>query len=433
MPFGFCFLLSNLCIFIFMKQIPFLDINAVHAELEEAFLEVCRDIIKSGKFIGGSIVDNFERDFAYFCNTKHCIGVGSGTDALRFALLAAGISTGDVVITVPNTFIATTEAITQSGAIPHFIDIDERTYNLDPDLLRNFLENECYLDDTTGRRVVASSKRPVTAIIPVHLYGQMADMDSIMRIAEQYNLIVLEDACQAHGAKYFSLKNGQSQWYTAGSMGKCSAFSFYPGKNLGACGEAGAVTTNDETIAKKIRMIRDHGQEKKYFHEMEGYNGRLDAMQAGFLQIKLRKLYQWNEKRRQIAQIYDELLTGIDEVITPFEPEWSKSVYHLYIIRTQNRNALQEYLSRRHISTGLHYPIPLHLQKAYKKLGYREGDFPVSEKVVNEILSLPMYPDLTKEQQKRVVDVIKEFSAKSKMHREKRKEYRGEIVYFNDL
>jgi dTDP-4-amino-4,6-dideoxygalactose transaminase len=353
-------------------------------------------------------VEEFEHDFARFCDARHCVGVGSGTDALRFALLAAGIKPGETVLTVPNTFIATTEAITQAGAQPEFIDIDKRTHNIDIDELREYLENKCSVDKKTGNPVSRVTNKQVTAIVPVHLYGQMADMDLIIDIAEQYNLTVIEDACQAHGAEYFSKK--ESCWKKAGSMGIAAAFSFYPGKNLGACGEGGAVTTNDEEVAKKIKMFRDHGQSKKYFHEMEGYNGRLDAIQAGILQIKLRNLPDWNGQRRQNASIYRDLLSNINNIVIPYEPEWTKSVYHLYVIRSSERNELQAYLKEKGIMTGLHYPVPLHYQNAYQGLGYSNGGFPVSEKYAQEILSLPMYPGLTKDQQYQVAKKIKEFS-----------------------
>jgi dTDP-4-amino-4,6-dideoxygalactose transaminase len=312
------------------------------------------------------------------------------------------------VITVPNTFIATTEAISQSGALPDFVDIDDRTYNMNPDLLREYLETKCHFDNKTHQLIHSLTKKPVTAIIPVHLYGQMADMDPIMELANTHNLVVIEDACQAHGAKYWSKRTGN--WELAGSMGKAAAFSFYPGKNLGACGEGGAVTTNDDEISQKVMILRDHGQTRKYCHEVEGYNGRLDAIQAGILQIKLRHMSEWNEKRQQNANGYNELLSEIDGIKTPHEPEWSKAVYHLYIIRTKERDRLQNHLSENYISTGLHYPVPLHLQKAYEKRGFKEGDFPVSEKAASEILSLPMYPGLTRDQQMRVVEKIKEFS-----------------------
>jgi len=243
----------------------------------------------------------------------------------------------------------------------------------------------------------------VSAVVPVHLYGQMADMDAILELASQFKLIVVEDACQAHGAKYLS--NKEKMWKSAGSVGAAAAFSFYPGKNLGACGEAGAVTTNDERIAKTVRMLRDHGQAKKYYHDVEGYNGRLDALQAGFLNIKLRHLAGWNSQRRQIAATYNRLLSAVGaNIIAPFEPTWSKAVYHLYVVRVENREEFQADLAKSGIGTGIHYPVPLHQQKAYAHLGYATGDFPVAERVAPEIVSLPMFPQMTLEQQERVVN-----------------------------
>jgi len=388
------------------NRIPFLDLITPHKELEDELVSVFRTALRTAGFIGGPMLEDFEKEFAQFCDTKYCIGVNSGTDALRFTLIASGVKEDDVVITVPNTFIATTEAISQANAIPDFVDTAESTYNMDSEKLREYLETKCAIDDKTGSPINLKTKRPVTAIIPVHLYGQMADMDPLLELAGKYHLIIIEDACQAHGAEYFSRK--EDRWRKAGSMGKAAAFSFYPGKNLGACGEAGAVTTDDEEIAQKVKMLRDHGQAQKYFHDIEGYNGRLDAIQAGILLIKLRHLSGWNERRRQYAYYYNELFGKVDGVTIPFEPLWVRAVYHLYIIRSQMRDSLQKYLAENHIATGLHYPLPLHLQKAYVHLGYKIGDFPVSEKVATEILSLPMYPDLTNEQQQRVVDKIKE-------------------------
>jgi len=385
------------------ERIPFVDLVTPHREIEEEINEVLRAAIHDGRFIGGPMVEGFENDFAKFCGTRFCIGVSSGTDALRFALMASGVHSGDVVITVPNTFIATTEAITQAGAVPEFIDIDDRTYTMDVVKLREYLEKECDRNGD-GKTLNRSTGRRVSAIIPVHLYGQMADMDPILEIATHFGLTVIEDACQAHGAEYFSKKDGE--WRKAGSMGKAAAFSFYPGKNLGALGEAGAVTTDDEEMACKIRMIRDHGQEQKYIHVVEGYNGRLDAIQAGFLRIKLRRLQEWNKKRRMNARSYDELLDNVDEVRIPFIPEWTRCVYHLYVIRVQDRDDLQRYLDERGIGTGLHYPVPLHLQKAYQWMNSRQWNLPVSEKVADEILSLPMHPELTQEQVKRVAGEI---------------------------
>ncbi len=388
--------------------VPFMDLATAHAELEEELVEVFRAALRSSRFIGGPAVEGFEGEFARFTGTRFCIGVGSGTDALRFALIAAGVKAGDVVVTVPNSFIATTEAITQAGAVPEFVDIDERTYNMDPGKLRDYLENCCNVDGGTGRPVSRRTGRPVAALVPVHLYGQPAEMDSILELAAKHNLLVIEDACQAHGAEYFS--GEEDRWRRAGSMGHAAAFSFYPGKNLGACGEGGAVTTDDEDIAQKARMLRDHGQAEKYVHEVEGYNGRLDAIQAGILRIKLGRLQDWNEHRRQRARRYSELLKEVKDVITPFEPEWTRPVYHLYVIRLPERDGLLRYLSERGITAGLHYPVPLHLQKAYKSRGYREGDFPEAEKAARTILSLPMYPGLSEDQQARVVAEIREFT-----------------------
>jgi dTDP-4-amino-4,6-dideoxygalactose transaminase len=324
--------------------------------------------------------------------------------------MAAGVQPGDVVITVPHTFIATTEGISQAGARPDFVDIDERTYCMDPVKLREYLERECYLDRETGKPYHRKLRAPVTAIVPVHIYGQTADMDAILEIARRYNLIVVEDACQAHGAEYFSKK--ENRWMKAGSMGHAGAFSFYPGKNLGACGEAGATTTNSEDTARKIRMLRDHGQSKKYYHDIEGYNGRLDSLQAGILSVKLRHLADWTRLRQEAARRYHKLFSGAQGVIFPHEPESSRAVYHLYVIRVRDREGLQRHLSEAKIDTGIHYPVPLHVQKAYANYGYKLGDFPVTERIAAEIVSLPMYPQLTENQQRRVVEKVKEFASK---------------------
>ena len=389
------------------QTIPFLDLVTPHVELKNELMAVLSSAIDSAGYIGGPMVKNFEDEFARFCGTKHCIAVNSGTDALRFAYIAGGIKPGDEVITVPNTFIATTESITQTGAFLQFIDIDEKTYNLDPAKLRAFLEAHCRKDGTSGKTVNKTTGRTVTAIVPVHLYGQMANMDAILEIAKEWNLIVFEDACQAHGAEYFS-KN-QNKWFKAGSMGKAAAFSFYPGKNLGALGEGGAITTSDDEIARICRQLRDHGQAQKYYHDMEGYNGRLDAIQCGFLSVKLKHLPVWTEARRKNAKLYNNLLKSIPGIIIPFEPEWSKAVYHLYVIRVKNRDALQKKLSDQGISAGLHYPVPLHQQKAYTCLNCKTGDFPVTESVAAEILSLPMFPGLTEEQVTFACTIIKEY------------------------
>jgi len=389
--------------------IPFLDLVTPHHELEAELVEVFKRALDTAGFIGGPMVEQFEKSFAGFCGAKYCVGVGSGTDALRFALMAAGVKCGDIVITVPNTFIATTEAISQAGAEPRFVDVDERTYNMDPVQVRKYVAECCTFDPRLGLLIDNKTGRPVTAIVPVHLYGQMADMDELLEIAEQYSLSLIEDACQAHGAQYFSQK--ENCWRTAGSMGAAAAFSFYPGKNLGACGEAGAITTNDETLARKMRMLRDHGQAKKYYHDMEGYNGRLDSIQAGFLAAKLPHLAQWNAGRQAAARRYDELLSTVQEAICPHCPDWARPIFHLYVVRVEGREGLQKHLADANIGTGIHYPVPLHLQKAYESLGYKFGDFPVTERIAEEIVSLPMFPHITSDQQSRVVEAIKTFLA----------------------
>src|SRR5277367_5999409 len=287
------------------NNVPFLDLITPHMELEPELTGIFRQALQTAGFIGGPMVEDFEKAFAAFCDVSHSIAVSSGTDALRFAIMTCGVQPGDVVLTVPHTFIATTEAISQAGAVPEFIDIDERTYNMSAELLERYLKEQCSWD-RSGKLISLRSGRPVTAVVPVHLYGQMADMDSIMSLAEQYGLMVIEDACQAHGAEYFSKK--LNRWMKAGSMGRAAAFSFYPGKNLGACGEGGAVTTNDAEVAGKVKMLRDHGQVKKYFHDVEGYNGRLDAIQAGILHAKLPHLAEWNKQRRERAALYNSLL-----------------------------------------------------------------------------------------------------------------------------
>ncbi len=389
------------------KNIPFLDLVTLHLQLEQELTESFQKSLRTAGFIGGPVVEEFERSFAEFCEAKFAIGVGSGTDALRFALMACGVKQGDVVVTVPNTFIATTEAISQAGAVPEFVDIDERTYNMDPEKLREFLERGCKRN-AAGQLLSRRSGGPITAVIPVHLYGQMADMDAILELAQRFELMVIEDACQAHGARYFSRKH--DRWCSAGSMGQAAAFSFYPGKNLGACGEAGAVTTHDAVVASKIRMLRDHGQAKKYYHDIEGYNGRLDAVQAGILQIKLRHLATWNEQRRERVADYKRLFEAAgNPVAPPYEPSWSRAVYHLYVVRTRDREELMTYLKERGIGTGIHYPIPLHLQKAYQGRQQHENDFPITEEVAREIISLPMFPQLTVDQQRDTVEAIAKF------------------------
>jgi len=375
-------------------NVPFLDLKVQYKQIEHEVLPMVTEAMTNGAFIGGPQVLGFEKEFAEFCDSKYCAGLNSGTDALRFALMAVGVGPGDEVITVPNTFIATTEAISQSGATPVFVDIDKRTYNMDPQKLEDFLKKRS--------KPQASNLKPTPkAVIPIHLYGQPADMDLILDIAQTHNIKVIEDACQAHGALYNNRK--------VGSFGSVGCFSFYPGKNLGAYGEGGAIVTQDEEIANKIRMIRDHGQAKKYFHDMEGYNGRLDAIQAGVLRIKLKRLSDWNQSRRENAAYYNELLSKIEGITLPVEADFANSVYHLYVILVDDREGLQQFLSDKGIGTGLHYPLPLHLQKAYAHLGYKNGSFPVTESVAKKLISLPMFPELTREQIEYVAESIKEF------------------------
>jgi dTDP-4-amino-4,6-dideoxygalactose transaminase len=392
------------------EKIAFLDLVSLHEELQAELVPVFEKVLRTAGFVGGPMVEDFEREFASFCDAKHCVGLASGTDAVRFALMAAGVQPGDVVITVSHTFIATTEGISQAGARPEFVDVDERTYCMDPEKLKEYIERECYLDRETGTPYHRKLRAPVTAIVPVHIYGQTADMDPILELARRYNLIVVEDACQAHGAEYFSKK--ENRWRKAGSMGHAGAFSFYPGKNLGACGEAGAATTNSENTARRMRMLRDHGQSKKYYHDIEGYNGRLDSLQAGILSVKLRHLAEWNRQRQEVARRYHSLFSGAEGVTLPHEPEFSRAVYHLYVVRVRDREGLQKHLSEAKIDTGIHYPVPLHMQKAYANYGYKLGDFPVTERIAAEIVSLPMFPQLTETQQRRVVENVKNFASK---------------------
>jgi len=386
-------------------MIPFLDLVTPHRELEEELVAAFREALRSAAFIGGAQVDNFEKEFAAFCGSKYCVGVANGTDAVRFALMASGVGKGDAVVTVSHTFIATVEAISQAGADTEFVDIDERTFCMSAEALSTYLKS-CATDSKTGRPVGRRSGKPIKAIVPVHLYGQVADMDALQAVASQYNLLIVEDACQAQGAEYRS-KNGG--WKRAGSFGKAGAFSFYPGKNLGACGEAGAVTTDDEQLARTIKMLREHGQVQKYYHDLEGYNGRLDAIQAAFLRIKLRHLEGWNSQRKASAALYRELLAGVPGIVAPYEPESSRGIYHLYVIRTKDRDGLAEHLKANGVFTGLHYPLPVHLQNCYREWGYTKGTMPITECVAAEILSLPMFPGLTAEQQERVSAGIQSF------------------------
>jgi dTDP-4-amino-4,6-dideoxygalactose transaminase len=364
-------------------RVPFLDLKAQYASIAEEVHGAIRAVCEKTAFAGGPFVQRFEEEFAAYCATQHCVGVGSGTEALWLALLALGVGPGDEVITAPNTFIATAEAISFCGARPVFVDVEEGTCTMNPDLLEAAI---------TGR---------TKAIIPVHLFGQTAEMDPIVEVARKHKLRIIEDACQAHGATYKGRK--------AGSMGDAGAFSFYPGKNLGAYGEAGAIVTNDPELDKTIRMLRDHGQARKYFHGLIGWNARMDGIQGAVLSVKLRHLDAWNGARRAHAGRYTELLADVPGLVLPVEAPERAHVYHLYPVRVKDRDALIEALAKQEIFCGIHYPVPLHLQEAYRSLGLGPGSYPVAERIAAELVSLPMFPELTEEQIIRVCDAAREF------------------------
>ncbi|MBC7188208.1 MAG: DegT/DnrJ/EryC1/StrS family aminotransferase [Calditrichaeota bacterium] len=367
-------------------KVPFLDLKAQYQSIGEEVREAVQRVMEQTAFAGGPFVEQFEKEFAAFCGCEYALGVSSGTSALWLALKALNVGPGDEVITVPNSFIATAEAISFCGATPVFVDVDERTYTMDPALLEQ-----------------AITKR-TKAIIPVHLFGQMADMDPIMEVAREHGLYVVEDACQAHGAEYKGRK--------AGSLGDAGCFSFYPGKNLGAYGEAGAVVTNDRGLAERIRMLRDHGQAKKYYHRLLGWNDRMDGIQAAVLSVKLRYLPEWNKARRAHAATYQRLLSGNTALFVPYEAPYGQHVYHVYAIRTEQRDAMLEYLAKRDIACGIHYPVPIHLQEAYRFLRLGEGSYPVAERCARQFLSLPMYPELTHQQIEYVARAIELFVMK---------------------
>jgi dTDP-4-amino-4,6-dideoxygalactose transaminase len=363
-------------------KVPFLDLSAHHAPLRAEFDRAIGEVIDSGAFAGGPFVEKFEVEFAAYNQSKYAIGVGSGTEALWLSLLACGVGAGDEVITVPNTFMATAEAITYCEARPVFVDVDETTYTMDP----------------------AGLKRALTprtkAIIPVHLFGQPADMDPILEFAREHDLVVIEDACQAHGAEYKRRK--------VGTLGRAGCFSFYPGKNLGAFGEAGAIVTDDIELQEKICVLRDHGQARKYRHTMIGWNCRMDGIQAAVLSVKLRHLENGNLRRRGHAQRYNHLFADVAEVVTPVEAPYARHVYHLYAIRVSGREETLWHLNKKEIQCGVHYPVPIHLQRAYRHLGYEVGAFPVSEQTAQEFISLPMFPELTEAQIANVALAVKE-------------------------
>ncbi|ANK85037.1 MULTISPECIES: DegT/DnrJ/EryC1/StrS family aminotransferase [unclassified Rhizobium] len=349
-------------------MIPFLDLKAQYQSIKSEIDAAVLGVLASGQYILGEEVIRLEQEFADYCNVKHAIAVNTGTSALHLSLLAAGIGPGDEVITVPFTFVATVSAICYTGATPVFVDVEPVTLTMDPAQLE--------------AKITSRTK----AIIPVHLYGQMADMDGIMAVADRYQIPVIEDACQAHGARYKGAR--------AGSIGASGCFSFYPGKNLGACGEGGIAVTNSDEQAKTMRMLRDWGQEQRYHHLLKGFNYRMDAIQGAILRVKLRHLEAWTEARRSHGRRYSSLLAGSPHLRTPVEVPERRHVYHVYAIRSHDRDGLQRVLTAEGIPSGLHYPIPVHLQKAHADLGYQAGDFPVSEAAAREVLSLPIYPEM---------------------------------------
>lgn len=361
------------------KHIPLLDLSAQYASIKHEVDEAMARVVAKSDFILGADVEQFEAEFADYCETKHCVGVDSGLSALELVLRAWGIGPGDEVITAANTFIATALAISNTGATPVLVDVDPHTHNIDPEAMRSAI---------TSR---------TKALVPVHLYGAPAEMDAINAIAAQYDLAVLEDACQAHGARYKGNR--------AGSLGHAAAFSFYPGKNLGAYGDGGAIATNDAALARQLRAMRNYGQQSKYVHCTKGFNRRLDTLQAAVLRVKLRYLDHWNAMRDHHARSYGELLFG-SSITLPYVPADTRSSWHLYVVRSPFRGAIQAHLEDHGIATGMHYPTPIHLQAAYADSGYRKGDFPVTERLANEILSLPMYPELNKPLLERIVEAV---------------------------
>lgn len=365
------------------ETVPFVDLKGQFDRYEEELLAAIRDTLASTAFIGGPALRRFEAGFAELCGTKHCVGVGNGTDAIYLALRALGVGHGDEVITAVNTFIATAEAISMTGAKPVFVDVHDDT------ALMNLELAEAAITDRTK------------AIVPVHLYGQLVPMAEVTALARKHGLLVVEDAAQAHAA----IEDG----VRAGAAGDAGCFSFYPGKNLGAYGDAGGVVTHDEALASKLRMIANHGRADKFGHVMEGVNSRLDGLQAAILEVKLKHLETWTAERRAAAKRYDELLAGLPQVDLPTVRKEGAHVFHLYVVRLKARDGLREALGAANIQSGIHYPVPLHLLKAYEHLGYGEGSFPVAERMAKEICSLPISPEITEAQQTRVADVVRAF------------------------
>ncbi len=390
---------------------PFVDLRPQFREIEGEVMDLLARCLQKGEFILGEHVASLEGEFAHYVGVRYGVGVASGTDALHLALLACDIGQGDEVITVANTFIATALAISFTGARPHFIDIDPETYTMDPEKLGEFLETGCDIDPGTGNSVDRETGRPIKAILPVHLYGFPADMDPILKLASRYGLMVIEDACQAHGSEYFTDigdSKSKRKGKRAGGIGKAGCFSFYPSKNLGAYGDGGMVVTDDEDLFRRLKMLRVYGQLERDISIMKGLNSRLDEIQAAILRVKLGKLDRWNRIRREKARLYGGALKD-SSLVLPREREYGGHVYHLYVVRHKRRDALQAYLKAKGYSTLIHYPVPIHLQEAYRELGYREGDLPITERCAKEVLSLPLYPGMEDSDIEGICELIRGF------------------------
>ncbi|MCL5264810.1 MAG: DegT/DnrJ/EryC1/StrS family aminotransferase [Chloroflexi bacterium] len=366
-----------------IRSVPFGEVKTQYHSMKSEIDQAIAEVLESGWFVLGKNVEAFEAEFAAYVGARHAIGVGSGTEALHIALLACGVEPGDEVLTVPNTAVPTASAISFANAIPTFVDIDPRSFDMNP------AEIEARITPRTR------------VILPVHLYGQAADMGPIMEIARKHGLRVIEDACQAHGAEYKGRK--------VGTLGDIACFSFYPSKNLGAYGDGGIITTDDDALAERCWLLRNYGQKVRYYHSIKGFNSRLDELQAAILRVKLRKLDAWNNARRARAALYSQLLLG-SEVIPPEEMPYGRHVYHLYVVRSSHRDDLQRFLAENGVGTVIHYPIPVHMQEAYQGLGHKLGDFPIAEAYAREILSLPMYPELPEESITRVAQVIRQYT-----------------------
>lgn len=364
-------------------RVPFLDLKAPYLNLKDELDEAYRRVMQSGRFILGEELESFETEFAAYCEAKYCIGVANGLDALHLILRAMKIGSGDEVLVPANTFIATWLAVSYAGATPVPVEPEQRTYNIDP-----------------ARAEEAITSR-TKAIIPVHLYGQPADMDSVNKIATQHGLLVIEDAAQSHGARYKGRRTG--------SLGHAAGFSFYPGKNLGALGDGGVVVTNDASLAEEVRLLRNYGSKQKYYHETQGFNSRLDELQAALLRVKLRRLDEWNARRQRIAYHYLQTLEGAGDMILPYVPRGTEPAWHLFVIRHPKRNALQDHLTEAGVGTLIHYPLPPHLQGAYTELGYAPGSFSISERIAGEVLSIPIGPHVADDDLNHVLSSLLSF------------------------